>query len=51
MELRYVARDKMPDGHEWAVIEDGAGVTILAIDAFAAKLARTVAERLTATAN
>lgn len=40
MRIKMVARTEMPAGHTWAIIERDGEVTILAIDAFAARVAR-----------
>lgn len=42
MWIRYVSEDVMPTGQPWAIIEDARGVTILAIDSFAERVARAV---------
>lgn len=42
MKIKMVARSDMPAGQTWAIVERDGRVTILAVDSFAARIARLV---------
>lgn len=40
MKIEIVPREWFPNGHTWAVVEHDGEVTVLAVDGFAARIAR-----------